>query len=68
MSKPYSRIIDEFSKLRSRRSFMHYFSGVDEGEFNENLEDLIVLIKDYEMTTWDYNNFDIGEEEEEEEE
>jgi hypothetical protein len=37
-------------------------------EFNEALEDLYTLIKDYEVTTWDYNNFDIGEEEEEEEE
>ena len=37
-------------------------------EFSEALEDLYTLIKDYEVTTWDYNNFDIGEEEEEEEE
>ncbi len=34
--------------------------------FRTRLEDLYTLIKDYEVTTWDYNNFDIGEEEEEE--
>jgi hypothetical protein len=28
---------------------------------------MYALIKDYEVTTWDYDNFDIGEEEEEEE-
>ena len=60
-------------KLRSTPkwlAFLHYYTqaGIEMDEFNEALEDLYSLIKDYEMTTWDYNNFDIGEEEEEEEE
>lgn len=46
---------------------MQYYN-IEIDEFNECLEDLYTLIKDYEVTTWDYNNFDIGEEEEEEEE
>ena len=49
---------------------MHYYfnAGIEQDEFNEALEDMYSLIKDFEVTTWDYNNFDIGEEEEEEEE
>ena len=68
--KPYNRIVDDFNKLYGRRAFLHYYTqqGVELDEFNEALEDLYTLIKDYEVTTWDYNNFDIGEEEEEEEE
>ena len=46
---------------------MHYLQGVEEDLLIESNEDLYTLIKDYEVTTWDYNNFDIGEEEEEEE-
>ena len=66
--KPYTRIVDDFNRLYSRRAYMQYFNGIEQDEFNECLEDLYTLIKDYEVTTWDYNNFDIGEEEEEEEE
>ena len=67
--KPYTRIVDDFNKLYGRRAFIHYYTqaGMEMDEFNEALEDLYTLIKDYEVTTWDYNNFDIGEEEEEEE-
>ena len=68
--KPYTRLVDDFNKLYGRRAFIHYYTqaGMELDEFNEALEDLYTLIKDYEVTTWDYNNFDIGEEEEEEEE
>ena len=68
--KPYTRIVDEFNKLYSRRAYLHYYlaAGIEQDEFNEALEDLYSLVKDFEVTTWDYNNFDIGEEEEEEEE
>jgi hypothetical protein len=65
--KPYTRIVDDFNKLYGQRAFMQYYN-IEIDEFNECLEDLYTLIKDYEVTTWDYNNFDIGEEEEEEEE
>ena len=68
--KPYTRIVDEFNRLYSHRAYMHYYNvnGIEDDEFQESLDDLYSLIKDYEVTTWDYNNFDIGEEEEEEEE
>ena len=64
--KPYTRMVDNFNKLYGRRAYLHYYSGIESDEFNECLEDIYTLIKDYEVTTWDYNNFDIGEEEEEE--
>ena len=62
--------MDEFNRLYGRRAYMHYYfnAGIEQDEFNEALEDMYSLIKDFEVTTWDYNNFDIGEEEEEEEE
>lgn len=66
--KPYTRIVDDFNRMYSRRAYMHHYGGIDFEQFNEALEDLYSLIKDFEVTTWDYNNFDIGEEEEEEEE
>ena len=68
--KPYTRIVDDFNKLYGRRAFLHYFlrAGVELDELAEALEDMYTTIKDYEVTTWDYNNYDIGEEEEEEEE
>ena len=65
--KPYTRIVDDFNRLYSRRAYLQYYQGIEQDELNECLEDLYSIIKDYEVTTWDYNNFDIGEEEEEEE-
>ena len=66
--KPYTRVVDDFNRLYSRRAYLHYFSSIEHDEITEAVEDLYTIIKDYEMLTWDYNNFDICEEEEEEEE
>ncbi|XP_065188915.1 tubulin alpha chain-like [Sycon ciliatum] len=65
ISQTWENTIKQFNMLMHKRAFVHWYvgEGMEEGEFTESLENILVMQKDYEEATSDTVVADESEEE-----